>query len=113
MRRLKVVFALALALAMMVTISVAPAMANDNHNGNNNNNNNFVDRNHNDDFDCFGCGFNRFDRLDNGDFECCDDEDFEDNDIGFFSPAFVDDNEQGCWEWSWVFHQWEWDDNCN
>jgi hypothetical protein len=74
MRRLKVGFALALALAMMVTISVAPAMAKDNHNGTNNNDSR-LDRNDDNDFGCFGCGFNRFnDRFDD-DFECCDDSD--------------------------------------
>jgi len=110
MRRLKVIVALALALAMMVTISVAPAMAKGN---NNDRQTRHEIRNDDNDFGCFGCGFNRFDHRFDNDFECCDDGDFEVNDVGFFSPAFVTDNEQGCWEWSWVFEQWEWDDDCN
>ena len=40
----------------------------------------------------------------------CDVEDFG----GFFIPGFATDvDEVGCWEWSWVFERWEWEDDCD
>lgn len=75
MRRLKVILALALALAMMVTVSVAPAMAKDNNKNDNRLDKKILRELRHDDFDCFGCGFNRFNHRFDHDFECCDDED--------------------------------------
>jgi hypothetical protein len=42
---------------------------------------------------------------------------FLDNNPGFFIPVVpvfaTDVDELGCWEWSWVFERWEWDDDCD
>ena len=42
---------------------------------------------------------------------------FLDNNPGFFIPVVpvfaTDVDELGCWEWSWVFERWEWEDDCD
>jgi hypothetical protein len=42
---------------------------------------------------------------------------FLDNNPGFSIPVVpvfaTDFDELGCWEWSWVFERWEWEDDCN
>ena len=42
---------------------------------------------------------------------------FLDNTPSFFIPLVpvfaTDFDELGCWEWSWVFERWEWDDDCD
>ena len=123
-RRLKVVLALALALGMMVTISVAPALANNNNNNkhnndnrdNSNNNHDWLDNNRHKDF---------FDHRDNDanlifvsdnhfdDLDCCDDDDHRFYPYGFNTFGFNHSGDYGCWEWSWVFERYEWEEDCD
>ena len=96
MKRLKVILALALALAMMVTVSVAPALAN-------NNDNRLLRK----DVQLDRKILHEL-RDDDNDFNRCCDNDFRFNTFGF--NTF---NNFGCWEWSWVFERWDWDDDCD
>jgi len=120
MKRLKVVLALALALGIMVTISVAPALAN-----NNNNNDNRLERKDlqldkkilrelRDDNNGDCCGFNRFNNFDHDDLDCCDNDLFDHDDIDDIDFRFINFSDDcGHWEWSWVFHRWDWEEDCD
>ena len=101
MRRIKFVLAaLAVAVASFAAFS-GPAMA--------------VECEHTNERGVIECGKNdnvflsedRF--FDNHDCFRCNVDDF-----GFIIPVFASDfDELGCWEWSWVFERWEWEDDCD
>ena len=105
MRRIKLVLAaLAVAVASFMALS-GPAMA--------------VECEHTNERGVIECGkkdnvFLSEDRFFDNNPHCfdCDVDDF-----GFFipvAPVFASDfDELGCWEWSWVFERWEWEDDCD
>ena len=110
MRRTKLVLAAAAVMVAMLVAFSAPAMANERNDqrsfsniSDNNNHDRFFGNdccnNNNDDdaiiFTSFGGhGEDFFDDFDDGD-----------NFSAFFAL--------GCWEWSWVFEEWEWEEDCD
>jgi hypothetical protein len=117
MRRTKLVLAAAAVMVAMLVAFSAPAMANDKNERNDqqsfsnisgNNHDRFFDNddccNNNNDDDAIiltsfgGHGEDFFDHgIDDG------------NNFSAFSPFFG----LGCWEWSWVFEEWEWEEDCD
>jgi hypothetical protein len=107
LRRIKLVLAaLAVAAASFMALS-GPAMA--------------VECNHTNERGVIECGkkdnvFLSEDRFFDNNPDCfsfrCD---FDE--LGFLVPAVpvfaTDVDELGCWEWSWVFERWEWEDDCD
>ena len=95
MRRIKLVLAaLAVAVASFMALS-GPAMA--------------VECEHTNERGVIECG-----KKDN---VFLSEDRFFDNNPGFFIPVVpvfaTDVDELGCWEWSWVFERWEWEDDCD
>ncbi len=95
MRRIKLVLAaLAVAVASFMALS-GPAMA--------------VECEHTNERGVIECG-----KKDN---VFLSEDRFLDNNPGFFIPVVpvfaTDVDELGCWEWSWVFERWEWEDDCD
>jgi hypothetical protein len=97
MRRTKLVLAAAALMVAMLVAFSAPAMANNTNDDNvQRHSSNIFDDNHKDIFNDGNCC-----RDHDGDFEFDLDDDFRFNTFGF--------NTFGCWEWSWVFEEYEWD----
>ena len=90
----------------MVAFS-APAMANNKNERNVQHRTTILDNNHHKGFFDDNCC-----RGHDGDFRFHDG--FHDGDqFSGFSPFFSPFFAVGCWEWSWVFEEWEWEEDCD
>jgi hypothetical protein len=110
MRRAKLVLAAAAVMVAMLVAFAAPAMANDKNERNDQHRfSNIFDDNHRKGFLDDNCcrGHDGDFRFHDGDFGFHDGDHFSDF-SPFFSPFFA----LGCWEWSWVFEEWEWEEDC-
>ena len=110
MRRTKLVLAAAAVMVAMLVAFSAPAMANSQNERNDQHRfSNISDNNHDRFFDNHCCNNNEDEVLILTSFG--DGEDFfeDGNDFSCFSPFFG----LGCWEWSWVFEEWEWEEDCD
>ena len=99
MRRTKSVLALVAVMAAMLLVFATPALADKGDHTGKNNNGDHRDNN-------------------NGDHnDCCDNDAnlifVSDNDLRFSTFGFNYFDDFGCWEWSWVFEEWEWEEDCD